>query len=460
MPEDEFTLTIASADTLALSLSDQGVAIPAAHATSHAAAGSDPITLSVSQVSGLGTMATQPASSVSITGGYLDGVTLASATVEDATITDPTVTGGSITGITDLLVADGGTGASTASAARSNLGITDLATQAASAVTITGGSITGITDLLVADGGTGASTAADARTNLGLGTIATQAASSVSITGGSVTGITDLMVADGGTGASTAAAARSNLDVPATNSTIRWRSDITDFTGGASSDLDSIDISNTATWPTGACISFTVSGSLATYRLTATGASENSPLIIRPDSYGGREWTLVSLLQSNVAITGGTITGVTTVGTTAVTAFIGDSATMSGAATIGGTLDVAGETTLEDLVVNGGLTFSDIVADSLTLTTDLAIADGGTGASSASAARTNLGFFSGQAILSSGTITVSAPGVTTGSDIVVCYASDGFGTQGILTVSYGTDEFTVDSTEVSDANDVSYIGIY
>lgn len=55
---------------------------------------------------------------------------------------------------------------------RSNLGLGTMATQAASSVSITGGTITGITDLAVADGGTGSSTASGARTNLGLGSSA------------------------------------------------------------------------------------------------------------------------------------------------------------------------------------------------------------------------------------------------------------------------------------------------
>jgi len=63
-------------------------------------------------VHGLGTMSTQSANSVAITGGTITG------------ITNLAVTGGTITGITDLAIADGGTGASTASGARTALGST------------------------------------------------------------------------------------------------------------------------------------------------------------------------------------------------------------------------------------------------------------------------------------------------------------------------------------------------
>ena len=51
-------------------------------------------------------------------------------------------------------------------AAQTALGLGTIATQAANSVAITGGSVTGITDLTVADGGTGASTAAGARDNI------------------------------------------------------------------------------------------------------------------------------------------------------------------------------------------------------------------------------------------------------------------------------------------------------
>jgi hypothetical protein len=67
-----------------------------------------------------------------------------------------------------IAVNNGGTGGTTVTAARDNLGLGTMATQASSNVSITGGSIAGITDLAIADGGTGASTAIQARTNLGL----------------------------------------------------------------------------------------------------------------------------------------------------------------------------------------------------------------------------------------------------------------------------------------------------
>jgi len=105
-----------------------------------------------------------------------------------ATITSPTISGGSITGITDLAVADGGTGASTAAAAATNLGLgtgdspqftavnvgnasdTTITRPSAGDISVEGNIVyrAGGTDVPLTDGGTGASSASAARTDLGL----------------------------------------------------------------------------------------------------------------------------------------------------------------------------------------------------------------------------------------------------------------------------------------------------
>jgi len=88
-----------------------------------------------------------------------------------------------------LTVANNLSDLNNAGTARTNLGLGTIATQAANSVAITGGSVAGITDLAIADGGTGASTASAARTNLGLGTAATAASSDfLSSSGGTLSG--------------------------------------------------------------------------------------------------------------------------------------------------------------------------------------------------------------------------------------------------------------------------------
>lgn len=82
-----------------------------------------------------------------------------------------------------------------AAAVRTTLGLDSMSTQASSSVSISGGAIAGITDLAVADGGTGSSTAAGARTNLGAA--ASGANSDITSLSGLTTALT---VAQGGTG--------------------------------------------------------------------------------------------------------------------------------------------------------------------------------------------------------------------------------------------------------------------
>jgi hypothetical protein len=81
-------------------------------------------------------------------------------------------------------------------------GTANITTLTASTATISGGTITGITDLAIADGGTGASTAANARANLG--TVADTAANGIAarttantLTARTITAGTGITVANG-----------------------------------------------------------------------------------------------------------------------------------------------------------------------------------------------------------------------------------------------------------------------
>lgn len=259
---------------------------------------------------------------------------------------------GNITGT--VAIANGGTNASTASAARTNLGLGSLATQNS----INDNDWSG-TDLAVANGGTGASTATAARTNLGLGDLAVQSSINDSDWSG-----TDLAVANGGTGASTAAGARTNLGLAIGSDVQAYDAGLADIAGLAVTNGNFI-VGNGTNW---------VAESGATAR-TSLGLG----LLATANTINDTDWSGTDLAVAN----GGT-----------------GASTAAGARTNLGLGSLAVQNTINDGDWSG---------------TDLAIANGGTGASTAAGARTNLDVYSTSEVDSSLSTKLDASEVDSGT---------------------------------------------
>jgi hypothetical protein len=182
----------------------------------------------------LGTMSQQNSNAVSITGGTISGLSAPIPLASGGTGSSTAPGSRSNLGLGSIATQNANAIAITGGDI-SNIGVLSLNDTTTGVIVSTSGTLSASATLPIALGGTGASTATGARTNLGLGTgattnvgtIASQNSDAVTITGGTITGVVPIAVTSGGTGANTAAAARASLSAAVSGN----NADITSLTG-------------------------------------------------------------------------------------------------------------------------------------------------------------------------------------------------------------------------------------
>jgi len=334
---------------------------------------------------------------------------------------------------TPLTVSSGGTSATTASGARTALGLGSMATQDHTSVNIDGGTIDGITALAVLYGGTGATTASAARAALGLiiGTHvqaydADLAALSVFSSLSSADG--KIVIGDGeGFTSESGATARTSLGVAIGSDVQAYDADLailSTFTAMTTADGDFIvgDGSGFTTESSSTARASLGLGTIATQGADAVAITGGTLVGLGDMAIGAASATyeldVVDEADAQIGIKGGTGNSAAVYFGDADDADIGkiqyynsdnsmrfgtntaegmriksdQTIVFSEAVSANGTITASGGGALTGTWTDlGTVTTIDIDGGTITGITDLAVADGGTGASDASTARTNLG---------------------------------------------------------------------